>query len=155
MPCVAAPSYTACKVPLAADVRPNAATVCLPPLPPFACHPCWLVATGCSDFQHDFRINGIPDKMYNTDVADDTECVTWCAMGGQIGPIPLKKGRKVPSGGVRQRVEHLGGLRCVVAEKDEGSDELPVVLVVLAHGIHVFGDDLCTLAEQPPSDPGP
>jgi hypothetical protein len=68
-------------------------------------------------------------------------------MGGQIGPVPLKKGkRKAPAGGVRQRVEHLGGLRCIVAEKDEGSEEVPKCVVILAHGIHVLADDLCALA---------
>ena len=72
------------------------------------------------DFQVKFRAEGIPDNMYNTDHANDTECVTWCAMGGQMGPIPEKGGkRKAAAGGMRQRIEHLGGLQCIVAEKDE------------------------------------
>ena len=99
------------------------------------------------DFQVKFRAEGIPDNMYNTDHANDTECVTWCAMGGQIGPIPEKGGkRKAAAGGMRQRIEHLGGLRCIVAEKDEGSDEPPKLIVLLAHGIHVLSDDLYGLA---------
>ena len=85
--------------------------------------------------------------MYNTDHADDTECISWCLTGGQIAPLPAKKGqRKPPAGGMRQRVERLGALRCVVAEKDEGSDETPLLLVVMAHGINVLGDDLYGLA---------
>lgn len=99
------------------------------------------------DFQENFRAQGIPNLMYNTDEATDTECVMWCQMGGQLGPLPCKKGqRKLVPGGVRQRVETLGGLRCLVAEKEEGSDEPPLLLVVLAHGIHVLGDDLYGLA---------
>ena len=99
------------------------------------------------DFRADFRANGIPDDMYNTDHADDTECISWCLTGGQIAPIPNKKGkRKAPAGGMRQRVERLGGLRCVIAEKEAGSDEAPLLLVVMAHGINVLGDDLYGLA---------
>lgn len=89
------------------------------------------------DFQQSFRLEGIPDNMYDTDYADDTEAITWCVMGGQLGPVPLKKGgRKHAVGGMRQRIEWLGGLRCIIAERDEGSDEPPVLVVVLAHGIN-------------------
>ena len=99
------------------------------------------------DFQEKFRAQGIPNLMYNTDEATDTECVMWCQMGGQLGPLPCKKGQRKPApGGVRQRVETFGGLRCLVAEKEDGSDEPPLLLVVLAHGIHVLGDDLYGLA---------
>jgi len=99
------------------------------------------------DFQQSFRLEGIPDNMYDTDYADDTEAITWCVMGGQLGPVPLKKGgRKQAVGGMRQRIEWLGGLRCIIAERDEGSDEPPVLVVVLAHGINVLSDDLFGLA---------
>ena len=99
------------------------------------------------DFHQKFRDEQIPDHLYNTDLATDTECITWCQMGGQIGPVKTKDGKRKPAaGGMRQRVEQLGGLRCVVAERDEGSDEAPRLIVVLCHGIHVLGDDLYGLA---------
>ena len=66
------------------------------------------------------------EMMYNTDEATDTECVMWCQMGGQIGPLPNKNGaRKTAVGGMRQRIEMLGGLRCIVAERDEGCAQPP------------------------------
>jgi predicted esterase len=100
------------------------------------------------DMRKEFRETGIREDLYNTDLATDQECVIWCQMGGQLAPLPCKDGaRKSPVGGVRQRVEWLGGLRCIVAEADEGSDAgAPEVLVLLAHGIHVLGDDLYGLA---------
>ena len=99
------------------------------------------------DFQKKFRAEGIREDLYDTDEATDTECVTWCQMGGQIAPIPNKKGQRKPApGGVRQRVEHYGGLRCIIAENDRGSEQPPLLLVLLAHGIHVLGDDLYSLA---------
>ena len=63
-------------------------------------------------------------------------------------PIPVKKGQghKKADGGVRQRVEMLGGLRCIVAEK-EGAAAVHM-LVVLLHGVNVLGDDLFGLVHH-------
>mmetsp|Transcript_74333 Transcript_74333/g.124053 ORF Transcript_74333/g.124053 Transcript_74333/m.124053 type:complete len:416 (-) Transcript_74333:251-1498(-) len=101
------------------------------------------------DFRLDFRTNKLPDELFNSDEVDDTECVTWFATNAQIKPLPPKKGkRKKPAGGVRQRVEYLGGLRCIIAETDSEVDQPPQLVVVLAHGIHVLGDDLFGLAHR-------
>ena len=89
----------------------------------------------------------VPDEYCNSDVATDLECITYVQMGGQLIPIESKDGkRKKPDGPVRQRVEYLGGLRCVISERDDGSEETPLMIVVLAHGIHVMSDDLYGLA---------
>lgn len=97
------------------------------------------------EFRKKFRLESIPDELYDTDRATDSECVVWCSMNCQIRPLPPPKGktRKAAPGGVRQRVEWLGGLRCIVAEREEGSDDgAPALVVVLLHGINVLGDDL-------------
>ena len=108
------------------------------------------VRVASSDFAVRVRVcacGAVPDEYCSSDTATDLECITYVQMGGQILPIPDKKGRrKPPAGGVRQRIEHLGGLRCLVCEKDDGSDEVPLAIVVLAHGIHVLSDDLFGLA---------
>ena len=142
------------------------------------------------DFRLKFRLEGIPEQMYDTDQTSTDECTIWCQTGGQLGPVPSSKSktppggqrsgraedvdptppdptasavshrlRRIPrlvpkcwissldltAGGLRQRVAQLGGLRCIVYEI-EGAD--PSVLVVLAHGINVLGDDLFGLAHQ-------
>jgi len=96
------------------------------------------------DFRLKFRLEGIPEQMYDTDQTSTDECTIWCQTGGQLGPVPSSKS-KTPPGGLRQRVAQLGGLRCIVYEI-EGAD--PSVLVVLAHGINVLGDDLFGLAHH-------
>ena len=36
------------------------------------------------DFRFKFRLDGIPDDMYNTDLTSTDECTIWCQMGGQV-----------------------------------------------------------------------
>jgi len=83
--------------------------------------------------------------MYDTAAANEEECVVLCQTAGHIVPEPLSRKRPSP-GGVRQHLEVLGGLRCIVVEREEEASPLELVCV-LAHGIDVLNDDLYGLAD--------
>ncbi|CAE8638575.1 unnamed protein product, partial [Polarella glacialis] len=87
----------------------------------------------------------IPEHLYDTSLSDEEDCIMFFQTAGHLGSEATGKRRASP-GGVRQRVEMLGGLRCIVVER-EGT-EVPSTVVVLAHGIDVLGDDLYGLAHR-------
>lgn len=88
----------------------------------------------------------IPAHMYDTAQTNEQDCVTFFQTAGFVGDEPTGK-LKRSEGGVRQHVEELGGLRCIVVEQ-EGRGLPPTAIVVLAHGIDVLGDDLYGFAHR-------
>ena len=61
----------------------------------------------------------------------------------QLGPVPSKKS-KTPKGGMRQRVQTLGGLRCIVYEHEGNLADLPIPLRCL------YGQEQATCALHRP-----
>eukprot|EP00931_Biecheleriopsis_adriatica_P028014 TRINITY_DN16750_c2_g3_i1.p1 TRINITY_DN16750_c2_g3~~TRINITY_DN16750_c2_g3_i1.p1 ORF type:complete len:433 (-),score=96.33 TRINITY_DN16750_c2_g3_i1:56-1354(-) len=87
--------------------------------------------------------NEIPEHMYDSALSNEMDCITFFQTVGHLCP-PASGKKHASPGGIRQRLETLGGLRCIVVEPD--SLKSPAAVVVLAHGIEVLGDDLYGLA---------
>ncbi|CAE7212093.1 unnamed protein product [Symbiodinium natans] len=88
----------------------------------------------------------IPDHLYDTAKTSEMDCITFFQTVGHLACEP--SGKRLPSpGGVRQRLERFGDLRCIVVEPD-AMQEPPKLVAVLAHGIEVLGDDLYGLAHR-------
>jgi len=91
------------------------------------------------NFRRQFRLEQIPEELYDSDKATEEECTIYFQMMGQIEPIDIETNKKA-LGGVRQRVREVGELRSVIMELEH--DDAPRAVIVLVHGINVKGDDL-------------